>query len=272
MGRSKALAILAFAVFVAAFFLGPAARQSLFAWATPVAALVSAAFAFKAYQRLGNNALGTSWVFLALGFFLWFAALASWAVDSTVFVRILPFPSFAELAFLFAYVPAVAGALYSVEGKKLERLSGYAMLLLVGGGSAVLVTTWFFVFYPLIFGSAGFFEKALGMLYSAADYSLLFLAAFVFFKTGSAPDQDGARSAWRLMLFGMGAFSAAGLLLAYDKFFGQPGVVGQALFFLGHAASAIGAHSVCCGESAQAPPAQLRAPAKPAKAAKGKRR
>jgi hypothetical protein len=151
--------------------------------ASSIAALSSAAFAFKKYWKNLGDKYSRIWLFFTAGLLIWFFSKISWPVYTLSFSVEVPYPSFADALWLAGYVPIFA-AIHSYLrsfGFSLSKIRYSAFATTV---SLVLLAA-FVLLVPPVAAATDEAFVLLSIAYLGLDLSLLSLSMhglFVFFN------------------------------------------------------------------------------------------
>jgi hypothetical protein len=132
-------------------------------------AVVSAAFALKKYWGNPGDKFSKIWVGFTLGMFCWFLGEVGWAIYTLVLNVEMPYPSFADVAWLIGYVPlilsfhmylrifhfAISKTMYLVEAitvtiSSFALYSYLAFPILAGAAEAEITTLIVDIAYPTL--------------------------------------------------------------------------------------------------------------------------
>lgn len=117
---------------------------------------------------------------LFLGVFLWFLGDAAWAIYETVLQIEIPYPSFADVFYLAAFIPLAIGIvqfLWTFRAS-LKRRGAFVAL---GVGLLFFGLTYAFLIGPLVVSTEDFLTKSFDVAYPVLDSMLVVLAIFMFF-------------------------------------------------------------------------------------------
>ena len=171
-------AALLFAAIVAALRTNPAGSALAVAdlGAAVAAALGGAAAFYSARGRSGRRAVG--WRLIGSGLLVWSAAELVWSWYELVLHQETPFPSFADVGYLAAVVPLLAGILLLIElpSRTVTRVRFVLDGLIVIG--ALGFVSWSLVLHPVLNMSQGSpTEVFVGLAYPISD---VLIAAIAF--------------------------------------------------------------------------------------------
>jgi len=142
--------------------------------------------AFLVVRRWGfRGKLGAVHFGLLVGIFFWFLGDLSWTVYETVLRIPIPYPSFADVFYLGAYIPIAVGLVLFLR----TFWSGIDRKAFIGGlslGLFFFLLTCIVLIGPLVMSSEDLLTKFFDVAYPVADSILIVLSIFVLvnFKGG----------------------------------------------------------------------------------------
>ena len=140
-------------------------------------ASVAAVLCFGAARRGGHD--GRGWMLLGISSALWAFGEGVWSFFELVLSNEVPFPSVADVAYLAAVLPAMAGLLAFTRGfESTQRLRTLIDATMVAFG--MLQVCWALVLGPAWHGGGPLLEQVVNIAYPVTDLMLLTVALIVF--------------------------------------------------------------------------------------------
>ena len=140
-------------------------------------AFLAAVLCFRAGGRGGHDRRG--WRLLGIASLLWAFGEGAWSFSELVLSNDVPFPSVADVAYLAAVLPAMAGLLAFTRGfesgRRLRTLFDAAMVAL-----GMLQVCWALVLGPAWHGGGPVLDQVVNVAYPVTDLMLLTVALIVF--------------------------------------------------------------------------------------------
>ena len=198
------------ALMILVFPLGEKATLTVSDLAAAVAATAAAVFAGLASVR-STGRMRLSWFLIGAGLAAWAAAEVIWSTCEVILGQEVPFPSIADIWYLGAVPPLLAGVVLLGSASRIlararTALDGIALVL------AVSALVWRLVLLPTYSDSeATLIEKAVGGAYPLTDLVLFFGLVVAL------SHNRGGRAGLALWLFsaGMGIFLLGDIAFAY---------------------------------------------------------
>ncbi len=185
----------------------------------------------------GLGKLGRAFLGLSIAIFLWFLGETVWAIYEVGLQVAIPYPSVADVFYLFGFVPATMAIfqLLSSFRKAFTRLKLFAATLV---GIASIVPTYLLLIEPLLVASGGIITKTFDLAYPVLDTILLVMAVLTFmaFQGG-----DVAKP-WRWISLGLLLTTIADIGFSYGTLTGwyYSGHPIELLWLFGYIAIALG--------------------------------
>ncbi len=210
---------LAFALYTLAFYgyLDPESRGwlALFDLFPVLAAALAAAAALDLVAALSpGDAPRRIWSLFLLSLLLDLAAEFIWLLYEVVFAREVPYPSIADLFWLAAYLPFLAGICIIISGYRSLglRFRRGSLLLVVPLSLAVLAFVTAAITVPILTDSeASLAERVINPAYVYLDFSILVPALILAFSFSGGYH---GRS-WQMIAYAFLLFAAADIIFSY---------------------------------------------------------
>ena len=178
------------------------------------AAFIGAFFTSKVFGWKSKE--GKVWLFLALGYFLLALGEFFWMFNEAI-LQIKPFPSVADVFYLLAYLPLIAGLLVEygiikeiIQKKETEKATLLTILI-------VTVST-FLVILPIATATDyDLMSKAISLFYPIGDLVIIFPALLFFFvfKRAKSPGYWLMSRPWMIIAISLIFLTMADLSFAY---------------------------------------------------------
>jgi len=202
---SAALATVAYFVLQPSPLLGPI-TDWMFALASGICSLL----AFLVIRRWGyQGRFGAVHTGMFLGIFLWFLGDTAWAVYGTFFQVAIPYPSFADVFYLSAYVPIVVGVIQFLRIFR-HSLSRERAITALVVGLLTLGLTSVLLIGPLLLSSEDILTKFFDLAYPVLDSVLVVLVFFMLFAFRGGKMEKS----WIWIAFGLLLNAAADILFS----------------------------------------------------------
>jgi len=207
-----------------------------------LSSFVAALFALLVIKELGLKSIeGKVWFFLTIGFFGWFIGQCIWTLFESV-LNISPFPSLADVFFLLAYIPIMAGLFFefSIIKENMKKNDVFKSLVIT---VIFAVASFYFVMIKMFYAEDySLLGKVTSVLYPIGDILLLFpMLIFFFVYTGGKLSKS-----WLLISVGITIFVFTDTGFAYLSWLGLYSGIYSALssisFVLGYLFIALGAY------------------------------
>lgn len=158
--------------------LSPRTVSAFFNFTTTLLALAITVLAFLLWREAGwTEILGRVWLYLMAGMFLWTVGEAIWAYYEVILNKVTPYPSVADIAWVFGYIPLVLAMV--IRLRSLQTTPERQQTLISTGISAVLaIIALIFVIGPIVLADDydSRFEQFIDILYPLGDLALAYTA------------------------------------------------------------------------------------------------
>jgi hypothetical protein len=175
-------------------------------------AIIVAISAYAVWRRMSPDSPRRQlWAGLVLGWATWAVAETIWALFSVIGQEV-PYPSPADLFWVFGYVPMGIGLLARIRTTPFKPTR--SQWFVIWGVSALTVlVTFIFVFIPILqaFDPGLLVESVLNIIYPLADLFLLIVVWWMFF----AYEKGDYGFSWRLLTIGFILMTFSDLFFTY---------------------------------------------------------
>jgi hypothetical protein len=180
----------------------------------PVAGLSAAVLFALASQRKTDTVSRRLWLGMALGYLLWGIADLYWGVSEVIFKSDVPFPSWADLLFVVAYIPMISVLHTRLVSLRFNPNRRQRILMGISGtllAAIVLVL----VIWPIVqdWGNESAVEGVLNILYPMLDLVLAFYAGSILIRLRDARYANS----WQMILTGLLLMTVSDLLFSYSS-------------------------------------------------------
>ena len=173
--------------------------------------------AFAAWRRMSlDSPRRRLWGGLVLGWATWAVAETVWALFSVIGQEV-PYPSPADLFWVFGYIPMGIGLLSRIRATPFKPTRSQ-WLVISGVSTLTVLVTFIFVFIPILqaFDPGLLVESVLNIIYPLADLFLLIVVWWMFF----AFEKGDYGFSWRLLTIGFILMTFSDLLFTYTDWQG----------------------------------------------------